>query len=58
MSGVPLLLRITMLALGGETMASADVQMESPRINEGATFAVKIKTAEDIAGWRYEISRK
>jgi tetratricopeptide (TPR) repeat protein len=56
--GAPLRMRVTILALSGEAMASSDVEVPAPRVNEGATFAVKIKTTEDIAGWRYEMSRK
>jgi hypothetical protein len=48
-------LRFTMLALNGSTMATSDVEMKAPAVDESGAFAVSINTTQDVAGWRYDI---
>jgi hypothetical protein len=53
--GDPVRLRITLLALGGAAIATADVDVSAPPVNQGTTFAVSMKATNEVAGWRYEI---
>ena len=53
--GDPVRLRITLLALNGAAIASADADVSAPPVNQGATFAVDMKTSDDVAGWRYDV---
>jgi tetratricopeptide (TPR) repeat protein len=54
-AGEPVRLRFTMLALTGSAMATSDVEIAAPAVDESAAFAVSIKTAQDVAGWRYDV---
>ena len=53
----PVRLRITLLALSGAPMATSDVDVAAPPVNQGATFVVDMKATDDAAGWQYEIVR-
>lgn len=53
--GDPVRLRITLLALDGAAMTSSDADVSAPPVNQGATFAVDMKTSDEVAGWRYEV---
>ena len=63
--GDPVRLRITLLALNGDRLASSDVDVSAPPVNLGTTFAVNIKAApgepgggeggNNVAGWQYEV---
>jgi hypothetical protein len=53
--GAPVALRLTLLAQSGEAMGTADVRVEAPPRNQGAGFGVRIKTTDDVAGWKYEV---
>ena len=54
-AGDPIRLRFTMLALNGSAIATSDVEVAAPAVNEGATFTVSIATSQDVAGWRYDV---
>ena len=53
--GDPIRLRITFLALNGAGIATSEVEVAAPIVNQGATFAVGMKTAAEVAGWQYEV---
>ena len=53
----PVRLRIVLLALSGAPMATAEVDVAAPPVNQGTTFVVAMKATDDVAGWRYEIVR-
>jgi tetratricopeptide (TPR) repeat protein len=48
-------LRLRLLAMNGATIASSDVDVAAPPVNQGTTFAVDMKTSDDVAGWQYEV---
>ena len=54
-AGDPVRLRFTMLALNGSAMATSDVEVAAPAVDENAAFEISIKTTQDVAGWRYGI---
>jgi hypothetical protein len=56
-AGDPIRLRFTMLALNGSAMATSDMEMKAPAVDESGAFAISIKTTQDVAGWRYDILR-
>ena len=53
--GDPVRLRVTLLALNGAAMATSEVDVAAPIVNQGTTFAVGMKTTDDVAGWQYEV---
>ena len=53
--GEPIQLRITMLALNGMPIAASDVDLKAAAPGDSVTFAISMKTTEDVAGWRYEV---
>jgi hypothetical protein len=53
--GTAVRLRFTILALDGSTTNSAVVTAKAPAAGEGTTFATRVATAEDVAGWQYEV---
>jgi tetratricopeptide (TPR) repeat protein len=48
-------LRFTMLALNGTPMAAADVEVNAPAVDGNVPFDTRIRTTQDVAGWRYEV---
>lgn len=53
----PIRLRITLLALSGAPMATTEVEVPAPPINQGTTFVVAMKATDEVAGWQYQIVR-
>jgi len=53
--GDPVRLRITLVALDGAAVGTADIRVRAPVVDQGASFEAIIETTKNVAGWRYEI---
>jgi tetratricopeptide (TPR) repeat protein len=55
-TGAPVKLRIYFLGANGQTLGTPqEVTVALPEVQRAAPFRVSLKTAEDVAGWKYEI---
>ena len=55
--GTPVVLRLTLVGIEGETVGEGEITVTAPAAEAEATFEGSIPVTGDIAGWRYEVVR-
>jgi tetratricopeptide (TPR) repeat protein len=54
-AGSPVVLRLTLVGVEGETVGEGEITVSAPAADEDATFEGSIPVTGEIAGWRYQV---